>query len=299
MPIFGICPTDTLDAEGEIATEPSDEELAGRLGLQDRVMTRYHCDYAKNPGVTMSQLSSSRQRAGHAFILTCALMGAILVGCAPAATVTRPAPTATTAPAPTVTPPVATATPVRAPTAPAVSPTVAPGQLPALQPAGAATGIADLDAVIKAVLGNSLDAKRKLVRYVTTPCTTAQGAGGPPKCAAGEANNTPVEVFPFVAAEGEFVRHDAIDRVLQFTVEGLYGVYRVPDSAFRAAYWPAGQYAAVFVEKGVKGQQVTEVVQTIVYVEGSAIVRLRRTPFAEPWPPQEAVGAQWVLPPVR
>ncbi len=238
----------------------------------------------------MSHPPRPRERAGIVLTLTLALAIAALAGCAPA-----PSPTST----PTTTRPAATATAVPAPTAIVVPPTPAPGQLPALQPAGTTTGIADLDAVIKAVLGNSLPAKRGLVRYVTTPCTTAQGAGGPPKCAPGEADRAPVEVFPFVAAEGEFVRRDGIDRVLQFTVEGLYGVYRVPDSAFRAAYWPAGQYAAVFVEKGIKGQQVSEVVQTIVYVESGAIVRLRRTPFAEPWPPQEAVGAQWVLAPVR
>lgn len=222
----------------------------------------------------------------------------------PAATVTiiRPAPTATTAPSPSVTPPVATATAARTPTAPAALPTAGPGQLPAVHPAGTTTGIVELDAVITAMLGNSLEAKRKLVRYVTTPCTTTQGGGGPPKCAQGEADGAAVEVFPFVTAEGEFARRDAvgaIDRVLQFTVEGLYGVYRVPSTAFRAAYWPAAQYAAVFVEKGVKGQQATDVVQTVVYVEGGAIVRLRRTPFVEPWPPQEAAGAQWVLAPVR
>lgn len=170
--------------------------------------------------------------------------------------------------------------------------------MPALHPPGVRTGNALVDAVVDAFLGNSLDVRRRLVRFLKTPCTTTVGMGGPPKCAAGEANGTPVEVFPFVAAEGEFARRDSLDRLLQFEVAGLYGVFRVPASAFRADYWPAGEFGVVFSSR-VATPSPAEVIQTIVYVQDGTVVCLRRTPFAETWPPQEASGAEWVLQPVR
>ncbi len=229
-------------------------------------------------------------------ILVVALMAAMLTGCG----ATPVAPTATVAPKPTVTAAPATVTP--APAVPTVTATIAATPTlagsPAVHPPAARTGVPEVDAVIQAFLGNDLGGRRSLVRYVTTPCTTAQGSGGPPKCGAGEANGTAVTVFPFLGSEGEFVRRDGIDRVLQFEVQGLYGVYRVPETVFRAPYWPAGQYAIVFVCKEdlptVKGSRQ----QAVVYVEGGGVVRIARSPLRAAWPPDEAAGATWLLPPV-
>ena len=250
----------------------------------------------------MRQQFHALPRPGLAPVGLFAVLLLIVAGCTagPSPTVPPPAPTATARPATATPAPAPTATVAPAPTvAPTARPTTAPGGMPALHPAGARTGIAGVDAVVDAFLGASLDARRRLVRFLITPCTTAQGLGGPPKCAAGEANGTPVEVFPFLGSEGEFVRRAGIDRVLEFQTAGLYGVYRVPASAFRADYWPAGEYAVVFAGQIDPKSSVAGVNQLIVYVQDGAIVRLRRTPFAEPWPPAEAAGATWVLAPVR
>lgn len=201
-------------------------------------------------------------------------------------------PTATAVPSPT---PVPTAPPTVAPTA---APTKAPGGLPAVHPAGARTGIAGVDAIIAAFLTNKIEDRRPLMRYLTTPCTTAQGGGGPPKCAPGQADGTLVEVFPFSVAEGEFVRRDGIDRILQFDLTGLYGVYRVPATTYRTEYWPAGEHAIVFVRPADPVSSVAPVLQVILYVQEGTVVRLVRTPFVQPWPPAESAGAQWVLAPL-
>jgi hypothetical protein len=118
-----------------------------------------------------------------------------------------------------------------------------------LHPPGARTGIQEVDAIIAAVLVRDIDAMRKLVRYTTARCTTASGLGGPPKCERGEAEGTWVEAFPILGSEGGFVRRASIDGVLQFEVQGLYAVYRVPDNAYKEDYWPAGRYGIVFLDK--------------------------------------------------
>lgn len=209
--------------------------------------------------------------------------------------------TATATPAPIATPqpstaaPVATrpsgpgpASPTAAPVAP--SPFANPPRAPiAVQPAGARSGVQDVDLLIDAVLVNNLEARRRLIAYTITPCTTAQGMGGPPKCAPGEANGAPVEVFPFLGEEGEHIRPPAIDRILQFAVEGLYAVYRVPESAFRAEYWPAGAYAIIFLATGLQRQAT-------VFVTNGKIVRLELS-RQERWPGKDTRGIEWLLPP--
>lgn len=248
----------------------------------------------------MTQLFQPPPRPGLALgLLAALLLSGTACTAGPSPTLTPPAPTATArpptaAPAP---PPTLTAAPSPTPQRTAM-PTSIPG-LPVLHPAAARTGDVQVDAIIDAFLGSDVAGRKRLIRYVTTPCTTAQGGGGPPKCAAGQADGTPVEVFPYAATEGEYATRPTIDRILDFQVTGLYGVYRVPASTFRADYWPPGEYAVVLAGPAAPTSSITPVVQIILYVQDGAVVRLRRTPFAEPWPPAEAAGAAWVLAPVR
>ena len=88
---------------------------------------------------------------------------------------------------------------------------------------------------------------RPLADRKCTGCTKADGLGGPPKCESGEVEGTQVEVFPILGSEGGFVRRSSIDRVLQFNLKGLYGVYQVPANAYREDYWPAGRYGLVLI----------------------------------------------------
>jgi hypothetical protein len=266
----------------------------------------------------MNQPFASRRRAGYAIILTCTLLGATLTACAPAPaptgppaatgmptpSATLPAATVTTTPVPSVTLPAAAATvtepPLRQPRpSPTAGATATPAGLPAVHPAGARTGIAQVDAVVDAFLGSSLDARRRLVRFLTTPCTTTRGLGGPPKCASGQADGTPVEVFPYQTGEGGYATRATIEGALTFDVTGLYGVYRVPPPAVRHDYYPAGDYAIVFTRDPGRWSRVTPVLQVIVHVENGAVVALDCTPYVADWPPFEAAAAQWVLPPLE
>ncbi len=260
----------------------------------------------------MREASIARQRAGYAFILLCALLGTALAGCTagatpistPAAIVTRPAPVATAMPTPSATLPAATVTatepPLRQPQpSPTAGATATPAGVPAVQPVGARTGIVQVDNVVDAFLGSSLDARLRLVRFLTTPCTTARGLGGPPKCEAGQADGTPVEVFPHQTGEGGYATRATIEGALTFTVTGLYGVYRVPPASTRYDYYPAGDYAIVFTRDPGRMSRLTPVLQVIVHVENGAVVALDRTPYVADWPPFEAAPAQWVLPPLK
>lgn len=104
----------------------------------------------------------------------------------------------------------------------------------------------ELQPIIDAMLYRGYVQRRDLVQFLTTPCTTAEGLGGPPKCAEGETEGTMVDVLPVGGSEGSFVRPEDIDRALDFGVKGFYAAYRVSETAYREAYWPAGEYALVF-----------------------------------------------------
>ena len=115
-----------------------------------------------------------------ALALTVAGIVALTAACASTTPAVTPSPalTATAALSPTVPPTVApTDAPITVPTdVPIARPTQTPS-LPAIHPAGARTGIAHVDSVIGAFLSTSVEARRALVRFLTTPCTTARGPG--------------------------------------------------------------------------------------------------------------------------
>lgn len=158
-----------------------------------------------------------------------------------------------------------------------------------LLPPASPTGVDEVDAVIKAVLSRDLDATRALVRHTSTACTSAEGIGGPPKCASTttedadgktrvftEEDGTLVDVLPLSVCEGEYARDDAIGQVAARlaapeggVVERVYAIYRVPDGEFEAPYWPAGEYAVVFANR-----QDDELWGTTVRIADGGIVRI-------------------------
>ncbi|MHB9033322.1 MAG: hypothetical protein ACYC6L_09770 [Anaerolineae bacterium] len=170
------------------------------------------------------------------------------------------------------------------------SPTGAPAQ-PGLYPPEIRTGLADLDPILAATLANDKEALRGLLRYLVTACTTAQGAGGPPKCAQGERDGSQVEVFPVLGEEAEFVRRADIDAFLDLQIAGLYAIYQVAADAPGEAYWPAGQYGLVFQGGGLQ-TCITLLVQDGAIVR---INRLRRTPAEEV---ASSGAAAFILPPL-
>lgn len=169
-----------------------------------------------------------------------------------------------------------------------------------VHPPGTLTGVEKVDAVIDAVLTGDIDAMRELVHYTITGCTTALGLGGPPKCESNkvdgalvflEEEGTLVEVFPFIGSEGGYVQRESIDGVLQFEVEGLYAVYRVPDDAYQEEYWPAGRYGVVF-------SQERDDSAVTVLVDDSGIVRISFSLDRSPAMVIERDAGELLLPPV-
>lgn len=110
-----------------------------------------------------------------------------------------------------------------------------------------ATGMADVDAVITAMLSNNLEARLALWQPMLAGCTTREGLGGPPKCNAGEAEGTPVEFLPLLGpGEGSTIRRIDIARQLGVPVSELLGAYRVKAGATREPDYPAGDVALIF-----------------------------------------------------
>lgn len=127
----------------------------------------------------------------------------------------------------------------------------------------------ELKPVLDSILFGSIDQRRELVSYTTTPCTTADGLGGPPKCESGQAEGTLVQVLPILSGEGTFSTPESIDQALDFVVMDLSAIYQVPQDAFQADHWPAAEYGLIFSrEMNVVPMPLT------VFVEDGRIVRL-------------------------
>lgn len=120
------------------------------------------------------------------------------------------------------------------------------------------TGVAIVDELIASIHDEDLEAVRPLIHFITVPCTTAEGLGGPPKCQEGQTEGAQVEVFPVWGPEGHYVEPDNVDTFLEsLRLGSLYAVYQVADAGTpMAAYEPAGEYGVVF-SGGEAGTPVT------------------------------------------
>jgi hypothetical protein len=130
---------------------------------------------------------------------------------------------------------------------------------------------AEIMPVLEALFWGSIEERRAVVQYISVGCTTADGLGGPPKCAPGQADDTPVVVFPVSDAEGHFASPDEIDGTLELlSVEGLYAVYRPVPGRDPVEYWPIGEYALIF-----ENHRYNMSLPVTVYVEGGRMVRVQ------------------------
>ena len=114
-------------------------------------------------------------------------------------------------------------------------------------PLNTKTGIVDVDNVLKAMASREPHELRRLVRYTTAPCTTADGLGGPPKCREGEAEGSLLKVLPFLASEGGHIRSSEISDWQGVKADALYAVYRVSENALDEPYYPPGEYLVIFM----------------------------------------------------
>lgn len=127
----------------------------------------------------------------------------------------------------------------------AAAPTSAEG----FHPLTTRTGVEEVDSVVDIVASGDMQRLRSLIGFTNTRCTTADGLGGPPKCRAGEAEGTRVEVLPFLGPEGHFFHKEDIEQWTGIHADGLYAVYEVSSKAFSDPDYPSGQYAVMFVDQ--------------------------------------------------
>ena len=144
------------------------------------------------------------------------------------------------------------------------------------------TGPADLPAdlsaavgpVVEAVLAGDAEAVQNLVQLTDVACTTAQGLGGPPSCAEGQAEGTVISVLPVSAQTGGYLTAENLPP--QIANAGLYAIYRVPDNAMRNDYIPPGEYGLMFLRRDPPPATFT------IFVTDGRIVRKSTNMDADP-----------------
>ena len=108
-------------------------------------------------------------------------------------------------------------------------------------------GLEEIDNALSAVASGDVQLLRSLVKFTAVKCTLVDGLGGPPKCRAGEAEGTSVDVLPFLGSEGSFLREDEIENWQGIEASGLYAIYRISSDVKSEDYYPAGEIAVIFV----------------------------------------------------
>lgn len=104
-----------------------------------------------------------------------------------------------------------------------------------------------IEPVLTAVLHNDTAAKLALTQLVTEGCTTETGLGGPPKCADGQSDGTPIDYFPLMGpGHGEPILPERLPEVMEFAVNRLYAIVKIPAAEYRSGSWPSGEYALLF-----------------------------------------------------
>lgn len=139
----------------------------------------------------------------------------------------------------------------------------------AYHPLTTQTGVEIIDQILAAVAGQDVQGLHSLVQFIDAVCTQQEGLGGPPKCRAGEAEGTPVEVLAFLGSEGGFLRKDEIGNWPGVNnVSGIYAIYEVNSAAITSEqYYPIGKYVILLVNEEQKEA-------TALRVEEGGIVRV-------------------------
>ena len=144
-------------------------------------------------------------------------------------------------------------TPITSPAASATGGSSATAAPVATLPLGTGGAIpAIVTQVIAAVATGQADAVTTLLAYQQVGCTTAQGAGGPPKCKPGDAAGTVYRVFATGTCEGEWVEN-AQTRIADLVAASgpMYAAVKVKaPSPDPEPYWPKGESLIYFRGKG-------------------------------------------------
>jgi len=105
----------------------------------------------------------------------------------------------------------------------------------------------ELQPIMSAMLGGTINDQIAVIQYTRTACTTVDGLGGPPPCPEGVAKGTELEVFPTLGSEGSYITPENMEVFLSSSiVKSLYAVYRVTPNPNLEPYIPEGEYAMLF-----------------------------------------------------
>jgi hypothetical protein len=107
--------------------------------------------------------------------------------------------------------------------------------------------VPNLDALVSAAATGSSEDLLDLVQLSSLPCTNAEGLGGAPKCQAGEAEGTLVEVLPVLGPEGHHMRRSELSSWTGIDGAKLYAAFRTPQSVYSDEFYPAGEYGVAFL----------------------------------------------------
>lgn len=131
--------------------------------------------------------------------------------------------------------------------------TSAPGETPTAEPTPTAVTLErptenpEVDAVLAALVSGDPKRIRPFVGMSTLPCTTAEGAGGPPKCPEGTEDGERVRAFAMLrtSLEWDFDTDRAVETLSEMTA--YTGVFRAAPSAYfpRTETLPSGSYVVV------------------------------------------------------
>lgn len=158
-------------------------------------------------------------------------------------------------------------------TAPAASPTSdGPAPTPTATPGGVDDDIAILHTIVSAVARGDRAALDELVALQSVPCTTAQGAGGPPKCEPGEPDGTVVDVLALASCEGGWARESQIPSTMAQLFDGITRVHSTWATT-DGIYPDVGDYAVIVtgMPDPPPGQPRREIARQLVVTEENII----------------------------
>jgi hypothetical protein len=111
----------------------------------------------------------------------------------------------------------------------------------------AEAAVPHLEALVSAAATGSSEDLLDLIQFSSLPCTSAEGLGGAPKCQAGEAEGTLVEVLPVLGPEGHHMRRTELSSWTGIDGAQLYAAFRTPESTYSDEFYPAGEYGVAFL----------------------------------------------------
>ena len=128
----------------------------------------------------------------------------------------------------------------------------------------------ELQPILRAMLGGSINDQIAVIQYARIACANAEGLGGPPPCPEGVAEGTELEVFPTLGSEGSYITPENMETFLNNSiVKNLYAVYRVTTNPNLEPYIPEGKYAMLF-ERDMNDIPLP----VVLHVVGGKIVRM-------------------------